>query len=176
MTAAQHVGLADKLIETARALGLRAEAGIPGAEIVTLQVGKFPRVGADDELGHVRIGKIAADELELLRRIVPPLRDMRRDLTFGEVALDAGNLDVPKDVKLKDPKTFKIIGRKTDRIDNADIVTGKAEYGIDVRVPGMLYAVVKRCPAFGGKVISFDDTKAKAIPVSPWRSASASIA
>ena len=86
-----------------------------------------------------------------------------KKLTFGEVALDAGNLDVPKDVKLKDAKTFKLIGKKTDRVDNADIVTGKATYGIDVRVPGMLYAVIKRSPAFGGKVISVDDTKAKAI-------------
>ena len=87
-----------------------------------------------------------------------------KKLTFGEVALDAGNLDVPKDVKVKDAKTFKIVGKKIDRIDNADIVTGKAAYGIDVRVPGMLYAVVKRSPVFGGKVISVDDTKAKAVP------------
>lgn len=87
-----------------------------------------------------------------------------RGLSFGEVALDAGNLDVPKDVKLKDPKAFKVIGRKTDRIDNHDIVVGEAEYGIDVRVPGMLYAVVKRSPSFGSKVVSFDDTKAKAVP------------
>lgn len=88
----------------------------------------------------------------------------RKKLTFGEVALDAGNLDVPKDVKVKEAKTFKIPGRKTDRLDNTDIVTGRATYGIDVRVPGMLYAVVRRSPVFGGKVISFDDTKAKAIP------------
>lgn len=87
-----------------------------------------------------------------------------KKLTFGEVALDAGNLDVPKEVKVKDAKTFKVLGRKTDRIDNSDIVTGRATYGIDVRVPGMLYAVVKRAPAFGGKVLSFDDTKAKAVP------------
>jgi len=87
-----------------------------------------------------------------------------KKLTFGEVALDAGNLDIPKDVKVKDAKTFKIVGKKTDRVDNADIVTGKATYGIDVRVPGMLFAVVKRSPVFGGKVVSVDDTKAKAIP------------
>ena len=87
-----------------------------------------------------------------------------KKLTFGEVALDAGNLDVPADVKVKDPKTFRIIGKKADRLDNRDIVTGKATYGIDVRVPGMLYAVVKRSPSFGGKVVSVDDTKAKAIP------------
>ncbi|MGZ5494347.1 MAG: molybdopterin cofactor-binding domain-containing protein, partial [Thermoanaerobaculia bacterium] len=87
-----------------------------------------------------------------------------RKLTFGEIASDAAKIEVPKDVKLKDAKAFKLIGRKTDRLDNRDIVTGKLQYGIDVRVPGMLYAVVKRCPAFGGKIVSFDDAKAKAIP------------
>ena len=87
-----------------------------------------------------------------------------RKLTFGEIASDAAKVEVPKDVKLKDAKAFKLIGRKTDRLDNRDIVTGKLQYGIDVRVPGMLYAVVKRCPAFGGKIVSFDDAKAKAIP------------
>ncbi len=87
-----------------------------------------------------------------------------RKLSFGEVALDAGNLDLPKDVKLKEPSAFKLIGKKMDRIDNHDIVTGSATYGIDVRLPGMLYAVVRRSPSFGSKVVSFDDTKAKAVP------------
>ncbi len=87
-----------------------------------------------------------------------------KKLTFGEVAADAAKLELPKEVKLKEPKAFKIVGRKADRLDNADIVTGKAGYGIDVRVPGMLYAVVRRSLAFGGTVASFDDTKAKAIP------------
>src|SRR6267378_4396965 len=103
---------------------------------------------------------VPADSLTISDGVVTHAASGRK-VTFGEIALDAGNLDVPKDVKLKDPKAFKLVGKKTDRIDNADIVTGKATYGIDVRVPGMLYAVVKRSPAFGGKVASLDDTKAK---------------
>ena len=86
-----------------------------------------------------------------------------KKVTFGEIATDAAKVAVPAAVKLKDPSKFTIIGRKTDRVDNHDIVTGKAIYGIDVKLPGMLYAVVKRSPAFGGKVVSFDDTKAKAV-------------
>jgi isoquinoline 1-oxidoreductase beta subunit len=85
-------------------------------------------------------------------------------VTFGEVAAAASKIDVPSDVKVKDPKTFKIVGKKADRLDNSDIVTGKATYGIDVRLPGMLYAVVKRAPMFGGTIASIDDTKAKAVP------------
>jgi isoquinoline 1-oxidoreductase subunit beta len=87
-----------------------------------------------------------------------------KKVTFGEVAADAAKVEVPKEVKLKEPAAFKVIGKKADRLDNADIVTGKATYGIDVRVPGMLYAVVKRSPAFGGTVAGVDDTKAKAVP------------
>ena len=83
---------------------------------------------------------------------------------FGELAAAASKLDVPKDVALKDPSKFTIIGKKADRLDNRDLVHGKGTYGIDVRVPGMLYGAVLRAPVFGGKVASFDDTKAKAIP------------
>jgi isoquinoline 1-oxidoreductase beta subunit len=84
--------------------------------------------------------------------------------TFGELAASASKLDVPKDVTLKDPSKFTIIGKKTDRLDNPDLLRGKSEYGIDVRVPGMLYGAVRRSPVFGGKVVSFDDSKAIAIP------------
>lgn len=88
----------------------------------------------------------------------------KRSLTFAQLAEPASKLDVPKDVKLKENAAFKLIGKKVDRIDNRDIVTGKAKYGLDVRVPGMLYASILRSPAFGGKVARLDDTKAKAVP------------
>lgn len=82
---------------------------------------------------------------------------------FGEVAEAASKLDVPKNVKLKDASKFKIVGRKHNRVDNKDLLAGKSGYGIDVKVPGMLYGVVAHAPVFGAKVASFDDTKAKAI-------------
>jgi CO/xanthine dehydrogenase Mo-binding subunit len=83
--------------------------------------------------------------------------------SFADLAADAAKLEVPKDVKLKDPSKFTIIGKKTNRLDNPDLLRGKSQYGIDVRVPGMLYAVVLRSPVFGGKVASVDDSKAKQV-------------
>jgi isoquinoline 1-oxidoreductase beta subunit len=88
----------------------------------------------------------------------------KRKLTYGSLAEAAAKLPVPADVPLKDPKQFHVIGKSTKRLDTPDKVNGRAEFGIDVRRPGMLYAVVARCPVFGGKVASFDATKSKAVP------------
>jgi isoquinoline 1-oxidoreductase beta subunit len=87
-----------------------------------------------------------------------------RKVTFGDVAEAAAKVEIPKDVVLKDPKNFTIVGKVTPRLDERHIVTGQAGYGADVKLPGMLYAVVARAPVFGGKVVSVDDTKAKAVP------------
>jgi CO/xanthine dehydrogenase Mo-binding subunit len=83
--------------------------------------------------------------------------------TFGDLAADAAKLEVPKEVALKDPSKFTIIGKKANRLDNPDLLKGKSQYGIDVRVPGMLYAVVLLSPVFGGKAASIDDSKAKQV-------------
>src|SRR5205814_1404115 len=69
---------ANELIKTTRIRWLWTQAGIPGAQIVTLQIGKLSRIGRDNELRHIGMIEIAADEFELLRRVVPPLADMRR--------------------------------------------------------------------------------------------------
>ncbi|MGZ7032629.1 MAG: molybdopterin cofactor-binding domain-containing protein, partial [Thermoanaerobaculia bacterium] len=84
--------------------------------------------------------------------------------TFGELAVAASKLEVPKDVILKDPSKFTIVGKKAIRVDSPETVRGKGAYGIDVKVPGMLYGAVLHSPVFGGKVVTFDDTKAKAMP------------
>jgi isoquinoline 1-oxidoreductase beta subunit len=88
----------------------------------------------------------------------------KRKLTYGSMAEAASKLPVPQDVPLKDPKQYRIVGKPTKRLDTPDKVNGSAEFGIDVRRPEMVYAVVARCPVFGGKVASFDATKAKAVP------------
>ena len=88
----------------------------------------------------------------------------KRKLTYGNVAAAAAMLPVPQDVPTKDPKQYRIVGKPTKRLDTPDKVNGVAEFGIDVRKPEMLYAVVERCPVFGGKVASYDATKAKAVP------------
>ncbi|ASU40765.1 aldehyde oxidase [Herbaspirillum sp. meg3] len=87
-----------------------------------------------------------------------------RKATYGELADAASKLPVPKDVVLKDPKDFKIIGKATKRLDTPTKVNGKAVYGIDVKLPGMVYASLEQCPVIGGKVTSFDASKAKAMP------------
>ena len=84
--------------------------------------------------------------------------------TYGKVAEAAAKLEVPKDVKLKDPKDWKIAGKPLKRLDTADKVVGKMEYGIDVKLPGMLNAAIKACPVFGGKVKSFDAAKVEKMP------------
>ena len=87
-------------------------------------------------------------------------------LTYGQLVQDAAKLPVPNfnTVPLKNSDDFTIVGRDTHRFDGAAKCTGAAKFGIDSRVPGMLYAVIARCPVFGGKVKSFDAAKAKAIP------------
>ena len=89
-----------------------------------------------------------------------------RSFRFGELVVDASKLPVPNlnKVPLKNADDFTIIGRDTHRLDTAAKSSGKAQFGIDSRVPGMLYAVIARCPVFEGKVASFDATKAKAVP------------
>src|SRR5450830_17873 len=82
-----------------------------------------------------------------------------RKMTFGKVAEAAAKLEVPKDIKLKDPKDWKIAGKPLKRLDTVDKTTGKMMYGIDVKLPGMLNAAIKDCPVFGGKVKSFDQAK-----------------
>ena len=89
-----------------------------------------------------------------------------RSFRFGELVAEASKLPIPDlhKVPLKNPSDFVIVGREVLRLDAAAKSTGSAKFGIDSRVPGMLYAVIARCPVFEGKVASFDATKAKAVP------------
>lgn len=84
-----------------------------------------------------------------------------RTLSYGKLASAAAKLTPPdaKEIKLKDPKDWKILGQPLKRLDTPLKVNGKAQYGIDVRLPGMLYASLKACPVVGGKVKSFDAAK-----------------
>jgi isoquinoline 1-oxidoreductase beta subunit len=89
-----------------------------------------------------------------------------RSFRFGELVVDASKLPIPNlhKVPLKNPDDFTIVGREVHRLDAAAKSSGTAKFGIDSRVPGMLYAVIARCPVFEGKVASFDATKARAVP------------
>jgi len=93
-------------------------------------------------------------------------RPSARHASYGELVDAASKLPLPAadKVPLKDPANFKLIGHVTPRVDIPAKSNGSAQFGIDVRVPDMLFAVVARCPTFGGKVASFDATKAKSLP------------
>jgi isoquinoline 1-oxidoreductase beta subunit len=85
-------------------------------------------------------------------------------LTYGELAADAAMLPVPETVVLKTPDQYRLIGKPQKRRDTLAKVTGKAQYGIDVRLPEMAFATLARSPVFGGKVASFDATRTRAFP------------
>ncbi len=87
-----------------------------------------------------------------------------RRLKYGALVDKAAALPVPKNVALKNPKDFHLLGQSAPRLDIPEKVNGKAVFGIDVKRPGMLIARVVRCPVFGGKVDTFNADKAKAVP------------
>ena len=87
-----------------------------------------------------------------------------KSATYGQMAAAAAKIEPPKDVPLKDPKDWKVIGKSIPRLDTAPKTTGAQIYGIDLKLPGMLNAAINCCPVMGGKVASVDDAKAKAMP------------
>lgn len=88
-----------------------------------------------------------------------------RRATYGELVADAAKrpLPAPESVALREPKSWSVIGTSVPRRDVPAKVDGSARFGLDVRVPGMLYAVVARCPVLGGRLKRFDPSKAKAV-------------
>ncbi len=86
-----------------------------------------------------------------------------RKLSYGELADEAMKLPVPEKVALKDPKQFKLIGKPVTRLDARDKSSGRQDFGIDVRRPGQLTAVVARPPVFGARLRSVDDSAARAV-------------
>ncbi len=86
-----------------------------------------------------------------------------RKLSYGELAASAAQQKPSENPRLKDPTEFRLIGKPIKRTDGPAIVSGHARYGLDIQVPGMMYAVVARCPFLGGKAISFDERPALAL-------------
>jgi isoquinoline 1-oxidoreductase beta subunit len=87
-----------------------------------------------------------------------------RRASYGSLAEAASRIAPPKDIPLKDPKDFTLVGKPVHRLDTPSKTNGTAQFGLDVYIPGMLTAVVARAPVFGGKVVSFNADQAKAIP------------
>jgi isoquinoline 1-oxidoreductase beta subunit len=84
--------------------------------------------------------------------------------TYGQMASAAARQPVPEKPALKDPKDFRIVGKSTKRVDTPAKVNGSATFGVDVTLPGMVYATIQQCPVIGGKVKSFDAAQAKGMP------------
>jgi isoquinoline 1-oxidoreductase beta subunit len=89
-----------------------------------------------------------------------------KSLKYGDLVAKASTLPVPskEEFKLKDPKDYMLLGKRVPQFDSQKIVTGQPLFGIDVKVPGMLYAVYEKCPAFGGKVVSANLDQIKRLP------------
>ena len=87
-----------------------------------------------------------------------------KSASFGELAARAAQLPVPKNVALKDPSAYKLIGKPVHRTDSSAKIHGSAVYGIDVLPPGLLYASVMMCPTLGGKVARFEGAEAQSLP------------
>jgi len=81
----------------------------------------------------------------------------QRTTSYGKVAAAASKLTAPTEVKLKDPKDWKLIGKRLARLDTVDKTTGKLVYGMDLKMPGMVNAAIRRCEVFGGKLKSYDE-------------------
>ncbi len=87
----------------------------------------------------------------------------KRSVTFGKVAEAAAKLTPPKDVKVKDPKDWKIAGKPLKRLDTVEKTVGQAMYSMDTKLPNMVIATIKQCPVHGGKLKSFDAAEAKSM-------------
>lgn len=90
--------------------------------------------------------------------------DGQQKIFYGDLVEAASTLDVPKQVNVKDASQFKIVGTSKGHWDAPQILSGKAIYGLDVRLPSMLFAVLARCPVFDGTLVDYDDRAAKAVP------------
>jgi isoquinoline 1-oxidoreductase subunit beta len=90
----------------------------------------------------------------------------KRTTSYGKVAAPAAKLTPPdpKTIMLKDPKNWKIAGKPMKRLDTADKLDGRKVYAIDVKLPGMRCAAIKDCPVYGGRVVSFDESKIASMP------------
>ena len=106
--------------------------------------------------------KVPATECTAANSIVT--HSSGKKLTYGHLAAAAAKLEPPKEVKLKDPKDWKIAGKPIKRLDTLPKLTGQMIYGIDVKLPNMLTASVKACPVIGGKLKSFDAARVEKMP------------
>jgi isoquinoline 1-oxidoreductase subunit beta len=137
-----------------------ASRSIASSHLFLRQAGATARqmlIGAAAARWRVPASECAADKSTITHR------PSGRKLTFGAVAADAAQIEPPADVKLKEPSEWKLAGKPVRRLDVLDKVTAQPVYAIDVRLPGMLYAAIKQCPIYGGRLKSADDSAVTAM-------------
>ncbi len=114
------------------------------------------------EAAAVRLGVPAQNLRTRDGRVADP--GSGRLLGYGELAAEAARRSPPADPPLKDPAEYRLVGRDPPRLELPAKVDGSARYGLDVRLPGLRFAAIKRCPQFGGTLRRFDDAAARAVP------------
>jgi isoquinoline 1-oxidoreductase beta subunit len=153
--------MAAKLIrEVPGGIGTGGSSSIKDQWLPLRQAGASARaalISAAADLWHLPASEIHADSGRVIHV-------SGKSASFGELAAKASQMPIPKDVPLKDPSAFKLIGKPLRRLDSAAKMNGTAVYGIDVLPPGLLYASVTMCPTIGGKVKTLDATAAQALP------------
>src|SRR5437868_12101427 len=120
-------------------------------------IAKAMILAAAAKIWNVKESSCAADNGEVVNTIT-----MQR-IKYGELVCQAATLPVPAEVTLKNPKDFKLIGKSEKRSNLKDMFTGKTKYGLDLKVDGMVYAAVERCPVLNGTLTSVDDSAAKKV-------------
>ncbi len=156
---------------------VRIEQASPGPDFTNLGTGgSYSLMGSWDALRHAgALARVLLVAAAAARWDVPPGScrteagavihpPSGRRLSYGELAGEAAGRPVPEEVPLKPRSAYTLIGTPRGRIDAPDIVAGRTRYGLDVRVPGMLYAAVARSPALGGTVASVDEAGARRVP------------
>jgi isoquinoline 1-oxidoreductase subunit beta len=134
----------------------------------TTTMSEFDRYRTVGAMAREMLVRAAADRWKLRPRLLHTENGFvvhgKARLSFGQLAEAAQRLSPPASVELKPKKDWKLIGKPMRRLDTPEKITGKAQFGIDVQFPGMRIALIARPPVFGGKVKSFDATKAKSVP------------
>ena len=106
---------------------------------------------------------VPAEECSVAKGVITH-KASSRTTTYGKVAEAAATMEPPAKITLKNPKDWTIAGKPLPRLDTVDKTNGRQVYGADLKLPGMLNAAVKTCPVYGGKLVSFDETKVAGMP------------
>ena len=141
--------------------------GVGGSDAIRSDWDRMRRVGATARALLINAAaaewKVPPAECETGVHVVRH-SSSNRALGFGALAARAATLTVPRDVPLKDPSRYRLMGTRVNGTDNVKVVTGQPLFGIDVRIPGMKYAAIAKSPVFNGRPLKIDSSKAKQIP------------